>query len=61
MIELTIGQFMVAFFMSMGAVCFFIWAVLSGMFTGVEDVKYRAYYAEVPDDERREETNAVRA
>lgn len=51
MIELTITQFIVAFCMSMGALCFFIWAVLSGLFVDVEDIKFRVYNREVSDDE----------
>jgi hypothetical protein len=58
MAELTFVQFLVALFMSLGALCVFIWAVLSGLFTNVEDVKYRAYRAEVQDDERKGEPNA---
>ena len=50
MIEVTMVQFLVALFMSMGAVCVFIWAVLSGLFTDVEEIKYRAYRAEVSED-----------
>jgi hypothetical protein len=49
--ELTFVQFLVALCMSLGALCVFIWAVLSGHFTNVEEVKYRAYRAEVHDDE----------
>ena len=37
--------------MSLGAVCVFVWAVLSGMFNDVEEIKYKAYRAEVNDDE----------
>ena len=44
---LTLLQFVVALFMSLGAVCLFIWAVLSGMFEDVEAIKHRAYRAEV--------------
>ncbi len=51
MIEVTMIQFLVALFMSMGAVCIFVWAVLSGLFTDVEEIKYRAYRAEVSEDE----------
>ena len=51
MIEVTMVQFFVALFMSMGAVCIFVWAVLSGLFTDVEEIKYRAYRAEVSEDE----------
>ena len=55
MAELTLLQFLVALFMSLGALCVFIWAVLSGMFTNVEDIKFRAYRAEVQDDEHERE------
>jgi nitrogen fixation-related uncharacterized protein len=48
----TLIQFTVALFMSLGAVCIFIWAALSGNFTDVEEIARRAYRAEVPDDER---------
>jgi len=51
MIEVTMIQFVVALLMSLGAVCIFIWAVLSGLFTDVEDIKMRAYHAEVSKDE----------
>ena len=49
MAELTLVQFLVALCMSLGAVCLFIWGVLSGSFVDVEAVKYRAYRAEVND------------
>ena len=49
--EMTFVQFMVAFFMSLGAVCLFIWGVLSGLFNDVEAIKYKAYRAEVNDDD----------
>lgn len=51
MAELTLLQFVVALLMSLGAVCLFIWGVLAGSFDDVEAVKYRAYRAEVNDDE----------
>jgi cbb3-type cytochrome oxidase maturation protein len=51
MFELTIVQFLVALFMSLAALSVFIWAVLSGLFTDVEDIAYRAVRAEVQDDE----------
>lgn len=51
MAELTFIQFLVAMLMSLGAVCVFIWAVLSGLFNDVEEIKYKAYRAEVRDDE----------
>lgn len=51
MAELTFLQFLVALFMSLAAVCLFVWGVLSGVFEDVEAVKYRAYRAEVTSDE----------
>jgi cbb3-type cytochrome oxidase maturation protein len=51
MAELTFVQFLVALCMSLGALCLFIWGVLSGSFNDVEAVKYRAYRAEVSDDD----------
>lgn len=51
MLKLTIGQFLVAMFMSLGALFIFIWAVLSGMFRDVEAIAMRAYRAEVADDD----------
>lgn len=48
---LTLVQFLVALCMGMGGLCLFIWAVLSGQFTNVESIKYRAYRTEVHDDE----------
>lgn len=47
---LTLLQFVVSLLMSLGAVCLFVWAVLSGLFDDVEAVKYRAYRTEVNDD-----------
>jgi nitrogen fixation-related uncharacterized protein len=49
--ELTFVQFLVALCMSLSAVCLFIWAVLSGLFNDVEEIKYRAYRAEVDNDD----------
>jgi len=51
MLELTFIQFLVALCMGLGALCIFIWAVLSGLFTNVEEIKNRVYHAEVTDDE----------
>lgn len=50
----TLVQFMVALFMSLGALCLFIWAALSGLFNDVEGIAYRAYRREVMDDEQTE-------
>ena len=48
----TLIQFTVALFMSLGAVCIFVWAALSGHFIDVEEIAKRAYRLEVEDDER---------
>ena len=50
MLEHTLLQFLVAVFMSLGGLCVFVWAVLSGQFNRIEDPKIQAYHAEVPDD-----------
>jgi len=47
----TLLQFLVAICMSLGALCVFVWAVLSGQFADVEQPKYRALRMEVADDE----------
>ena len=54
MVELTLLQFVVALCMGLGALCVFVWAVLSGLFTDVEEAKYRAYRAEVTDHDSSE-------
>ena len=51
MAQLTLIQFLVALFMGLGALCVFIWAVLSGLFVDVEQIAYRAYRAEVDNDD----------
>ncbi len=51
MVELTLLQFVVALLMGLGAVCLFVWGVLSGMFQDVEAIAQRALRAEVSDDE----------
>jgi hypothetical protein len=44
------GPYMVAFLMSIGAVCVFIWAVLSGAFNGADEEALRFYQREIDDD-----------
>ncbi len=51
MAEMTFIQFLVALLMGLGAVCLFVWGVLSGSFNDVESIKYKAYRAEVNEDE----------
>jgi cbb3-type cytochrome oxidase maturation protein len=51
MLEVTLLQLLVAVCMSLGALFLLLWAVVSGQFHDVERAKYRAYWAEVMDDE----------
>jgi nitrogen fixation-related uncharacterized protein len=44
------GPYVVALIISIGAVCIFIWAVLSGAFKGSDEEALRFYYREVEDD-----------
>jgi nitrogen fixation-related uncharacterized protein len=46
----VIGPYAVALLMSIGAVCIFIWAVLSGTFNGADEEALRFYHREVDDD-----------
>ncbi|MGH1480302.1 MAG: cbb3-type cytochrome oxidase assembly protein [Geminicoccales bacterium] len=52
MLELTLLQFLVAAFMSLGGVCVFVWAVLSGQFNGIEEPKFRVFEMERDEHER---------
>jgi hypothetical protein len=45
-----IGPYAVALLMSMGAVCIFVWGVLSGAFSGADEAAIRFYRAEVEND-----------
>ena len=47
----TVGQFLVALFMSLGGLSVFVWAVMAGQFHNVEEPKERAYRLEVAEDE----------
>jgi nitrogen fixation-related uncharacterized protein len=54
-----IGPYAVALLMSIGALCIFIWGVLSGAFGGADDAAQRFYYMEMEHDrtdERVEQT-----
>jgi hypothetical protein len=44
------GPYLVALLMSIGAVCIFVWGVLSGTFAGADDASLRFYRTEVGDD-----------
>ena len=45
-----IGPYAVALLMSMGALCVFIWGVLSGAFNGADDAALRFYRMEIEND-----------
>lgn len=44
------GPYVIALLVSIGAVCIFIWAVLSGAFNGADEEALHFYYREVDDD-----------
>jgi nitrogen fixation-related uncharacterized protein len=46
----VIGPYVVSLMMSIGALCIFIWAVLSGAFKGADEEALRFYHREVDDD-----------
>ncbi len=46
----VIGPYVVSLLMSIGAVCVFIWAVLSGAFNGADEEALRFYEREVDND-----------
>jgi hypothetical protein len=41
LIYVILGQFLVSLLMGLGALCLFVWAVASGLLSGVERVKYQ--------------------
>jgi nitrogen fixation-related uncharacterized protein len=45
-----IGPYLVALLMSIGALCIFIWGVLSGAFSGADDAALRFYREEMEND-----------
>jgi hypothetical protein len=50
-----VGPYVAALMMSLGALCIFIWAVLSGALIGSDDAAMRFYQREVGDDGNSEE------
>lgn len=46
----VIGPYVIALLMSIGGVCIFIWAVLSGAFHGADEEALRFYRREVEDE-----------
>jgi hypothetical protein len=45
-----VGPYIAALMMSLGALCIFIWGVLSGAFNGADDASIRFLQREVGDD-----------
>jgi hypothetical protein len=45
-----VGPYIAALMMSLGALCLFIWGVLSGAFSGADDASIRFLQREVGDD-----------
>ncbi|WP_029586112.1 hypothetical protein [Bradyrhizobium sp. URHD0069] len=45
-----VGPYIAALMMSLGALCVFIWGVLSGAFSGADDASIRFVQREVGDD-----------
>jgi len=50
-----VGPYIAALMMSLGALCLFIWGVLSGALTGGDDAAMRFYQREVGDDRNSEQ------
>lgn len=48
-----LGPYAVALLMSIGALCIFVWGVLSGAFTDAEEVATRFYRVEMENDRNR--------
>jgi hypothetical protein len=46
----VLGPFLVATLVSVGAVCIFVWAVLSGAFHGVDDASINFFRTELEND-----------
>ncbi len=54
LIALVLGQFVVSLFMSLAALCLFLWAAASGLLKDVERVKYQVLRSEgIEHDDRR--------
>jgi hypothetical protein len=45
-----LGPYVIALFMSLSALCIFVWAVLSGALNGADEAAMKFYRAEVGDD-----------
>ena len=53
--EIT-GPYAAAMLMSLGALCIFIWGVLSGALSGTDEAAARFYHREVGDDGKDDQT-----
>jgi cbb3-type cytochrome oxidase maturation protein len=54
LIALVLGQFVVSLFMSLAALCLFLWAAASGQLEDVERAKYQVLETEgIEHDDRR--------
>jgi cbb3-type cytochrome oxidase maturation protein len=49
--ETVFYEFLIALCMGLGALCIFIWAVLSGHFEETEDIKHRILRRETGDEQ----------
>src|ERR1700737_3730907 len=52
----NMGPYAIALLMSIGALCAFVWGVLSGALSGADDAAIRFYCSEVENDAAREHT-----
>ncbi len=50
------GPYAIALLMSIGALCAFVWGVLSGALSGADDAAIRFYRTEVENDAAGEHT-----
>lgn len=50
--KVVLLEFLIAMLMGFGALCLFVWAVLSDHFEDTEDIKYRILAREMEDEER---------
>jgi cbb3-type cytochrome oxidase maturation protein len=51
LVALVAGEFAVSVLMGLAALCLFLWAAMSGLFTDVEEVKHQVLRSEGIDDE----------
>ena len=51
----VVGPYAIALLMSIGAVCLFVWGVLSGAFSGADEAAITFYRAELENDRKHAE------